>query len=1029
MTPPTTTTREEAAGARFAVGSLVRARGREWVVLPESTPELLVLRPLGGTDDDIAGVLTALEPVEHARFAPPSPADLGDQSAAGLLRSALRIGFRSSAGPFRSLAGISVEPRPYQLVPLLMALRQETVRLLIADDVGIGKTVESGLIAAELLAQGDARGLVVLCSPALAEQWRAELRGKFGIESELVLSSTIGRLERSRMYGHSVFRPDRNYVVSTDFIKSPRHRDDFIKNCPDLVIVDEAHTCVADTAAQGGGKQQRQQRYALLRALADQPERHLLLVTATPHSGKEEPFRNLLGLLDKRLESVSLDRDAGRDLLARHFVQRRRADIRDDFRDDANFPSDRLSAEVDYTLHADYRQLLDQVISYARETVRSADGALQQRVRWWSALALLRALGSSPAALRKTLHTRAGVQDADSVTEADAIGSRTVTDPADDESAESADAVPGALLAPGATDPGAEGLDEADQARLLAMAEAAKELAGPARDRKLKQLITAVKELLDEGYNPIVFCRFISTAEYVKTHLDAALNKGGKGKKGAQQKTYAIEAVTGELSPDQRVTRIAELTEESEDGQAPPERRVLVATDCLSEGVNLQESFDAVIHYDLAWNPTRHEQREGRVDRFGQRRDIVKAVTLYGSDNAIDGIVLDVLLRKHARIRKATGISVPVPDSSENVMQAVLEGLILRGERPEYEQEGLFTVESAAGKQTAELHDAWQSAAERETASRSRYAQNAVKKDEVAKEVAEVRASLGTGDEVRRFTRHALTALRGVAGPLRGQADGFTMNSEALPAPLRDAFSSSLGPRHPRPVVFHDAPTAPRGEAALTRTDPVVASVARFVLDAALDDQMPVWQRPARRCGVVRTTAVPKRTTLLLVRYRFQLTLPGRDGVNRQQLAEDARLLAFRGGASNPDWLSEEEAIALLDARAAGNTKREFAQERVEGILGSLESLMPVLEQRGEELADRLLDSHRRVRGAFRDVRGATGPARRGLRVEVQGRPDVLGVYHYLPVAVLGGTDGTAASDTSTTGAGTNGADTNGEAR
>ncbi|MFE1457461.1 helicase-related protein [Streptomyces sp. NPDC058735] len=1004
MTPPTTAAPARDGSREFAVGSLVHARGREWVVLPDSTPELLVLRPLGGTDDDIAGVLPALETVEHARFAPPSPSDLGDQAAAGLLRSALRIGFRSSAGPFRSLAGISVEPRPYQLVPLLMALRQETVRLLIADDVGIGKTVESGLIAAELLAQGDARGLVVLCSPALAEQWRAELRGKFGIDAELVLASTIGRLERSRLYGQSVFRPDRNYVVSTDFIKSPRHRDDFIKNCPDLVIVDEAHTCVADTG-QGGARQQRQQRYTLLRSLADDPNRHLLLVTATPHSGKEEPFRNLLGLLDERLETISLDRQAGRDLLAQHFVQRRRADIRDDFREDANFPSDRKSREDDYTLHPEYRRLLEEVLSYARETVRSADGALQQRIRWWSALALLRALGSSPAAVRKTLHTRAGVQDADSVTEADAIGSRTVTDPADDEAAESADAVPGALLAPGAAASDATALVEEDRARLLAMAERAEALKGPAKDRKLKQLIDTVRELLDEGYNPIVFCRFISTAEYVKEHLDAALNKGGKGRKGAPgKKAYAVEAVTGELSPDQRIARIAALTEEDEDGEAPPERRVLVATDCLSEGVNLQESFDAVVHYDLAWNPTRHEQREGRVDRFGQRRDVVKAVTLYGSDNAIDGIVLDVLLRKHARIRKATGISVPVPDSSENVMQAVLEGLILRGERPQYEQEGLFAVESPAGRRTAELHEAWQSAAEREKASRSRYAQNAIKRDEVAQEVAEVRASLGTGEEVRRFTRHALTALRGVPGSLPGEPDGFTMNSEALPAPLRDAFATLLGPRHPRPVAFHDAPTAPRGEVALTRTDPVVASVARFVLDAALDDRMDQWQRPARRCGVVRTTAVAKRTTLLLVRYRFQLSLPGRDGVLRQQLAEDARLLAFRGSAANPDWLPEDEAVALLEARAARNTDRAFAQDRIEGILGSLESLMPALEERGEQLAARLLDSHRRVRGAFRDVRGATGPARRGLRVDVQGRPDVLGVYHYLPVPVLDGT-------------------------
>ena len=135
----------------YAVGSLVAARGREWVVLPDSTDDFLVLRPLGGTDDDVAGVLPAIEPVAPASFPPPTPDDLGDDASARLLRSALRIGFRSSAGPFRSLGNIAVEPRAYQLVPLLMALRQETVRLLIADDVGIGKTVEAGLVATELL--------------------------------------------------------------------------------------------------------------------------------------------------------------------------------------------------------------------------------------------------------------------------------------------------------------------------------------------------------------------------------------------------------------------------------------------------------------------------------------------------------------------------------------------------------------------------------------------------------------------------------------------------------------------------------------------------------------------------------------------------------------------------------------------------------------------------------------------------------------------------------------------------------------
>ncbi|MES4887845.1 helicase-related protein [Streptomyces sp. NPDC096012] len=988
------TTAAQPTQQQYAVGSLVHARGREWVVLPDSTPDLLVLRPLGGADDDIAGVLPGLERVVPATFAPPTPSDLGDQQAAGLLRTALRIGFRSGAGPFRSLASVSVDPRPYQLVPLLMALRQDTVRLLIADDVGIGKTVEAGLVAAELLAQGDARGLVVLCSPALAEQWRAELHSKFGVDARLVLPSTIGRLLRETPYGHSVFRPEGAYVVSTDFIKSPRHREDFLNNCPDLVIVDEAHSCVAETAI-GASARTSQQRYSLLRALADRPDRHLLLVTATPHSGKEEPFRRLLGLLDERLATVSLDTEAGRRLLAEFFVQRRRADIREDFGDGAHFPSSRDTAECPYTLHHDYKKLLDEVLAYARETVRAADGALQQRQRWWSTLALLRTLSSSPAAAVQSLNTRAGVEEAASPEEADRTGERTVSDPADSEGAESADAVPGTRLpaaAETAEGPGpddASGTTEGDEekARLITMAEAARRLEGPTRDTKLKKLIATVTDLLDEGYRPIVFCRYIATADYIAKHLAKTLNK-----KGAEH-PVAVASVTGELSPDQRVARIAELTGADEDGNPPAERRVLVATDCLSEGVNLQESFDAVVHYDLAWNPTRHEQREGRVDRFGQRTDVVKALTLYGADNPVDGIVLNVLLRKHERIRRVTGISVPVPQESESAMQAVFEGLILRGEKPAYEQEGLFPQEEAAAAEQLEI--AWQSSAEREKRNRSRYAQHRIRKDEVAAEVAEIRAALGTGEEVRDFTRRALAALRGMPAPTK--QGGFTVHTDALPRGLRDAISAALGPRHPRPIVFHDAPSAPRGEAALTRTDPVVTATARFVLDAALDDadKVPQEQRPARRCGVVRTKAVARPTTLLLVRHRFQLNLPTRKGGTVERLAEDARVVAFQGSATAPEWLPEDEALALLDARAAGNTDPKFAVRHIEEILAALHTvLMPALRLRSAELGKRLEDSHHRVRTASQ-------ARRQGLKVLPQGDPDVLGVYHYRPVASI----------------------------
>ncbi|WP_328671982.1 helicase-related protein [Streptomyces sp. NBC_00328] len=966
---------------KYAVGSLVHARGREWVVLPDSSEELLVLRPLGGADVDIAGVLPGLETVVPATFAPPTPSDLGDQHTAGLLRTALRIGFRAGAGPFRSLASIAVDPRPYQLVPLMMALRQDTVRLLIADDVGIGKTVESGLIAAELLAQGDARGLVVLCSPALAEQWRAELHGKFGIDARLVLPATIGRLERETPYGQSVFRPDGVYVVSTDFIKSPRHREDFLRNCPDLVIVDEAHTCVADSTAQVSARTS-QQRYGLLRALADDENRHLLLVTATPHSGKEEPFRRLLGLLDPRLASVGFGSRAGRELLAQFFVQRRRADIREDFQDGAHFPSVRDSAEVSYALHRDYRKLLAEVLSYARETVRSADGALQQRQRWWSTLALLRTLSSSPAAAVRSLSTRAGVQEADTPDEADRTGQSTVSDQADSDSDRSADEVPGSLLRPRTP---REEIDDEEKARLMAMAEAAKKLAGPVRDTKLKMLVATVTDLLDSGYRPIVFCRYIATSDYVADHLDKVFNKKGT------EHPVAVASVTGELPPDMRLNRIAEMTGADENGDPAPERRVLVATDCLSEGVNLQESFDAVVHYDLAWNPTRHEQREGRVDRFGQRTDTVKALTLYGADNPVDDIVLKVLLRKHERIRRATGISVPVPQQAESAMQAVFEELILRGETPAFEQEGLFERDQVPAAEQLEI--AWESSAEREKASRSLYAQNTIKKEEVAAEVAEIRAALGTGEEVREFTRRALNALRGV--PADRKQGGFTAHTDALPQGLRDAVTAALGPRHPRPVVFHDAPSAPRGEVALTRTDPVVAATARFVLDTALDTKFLDWQRPARRCGVVRTSAVKRPTTMLLVRHRFQLNLPTRDGGVRTQLAEDARVVAFTGKPEAPLWLPEEEALALLAARATGNSDPGFATDHIAAILAALDTgLMDELRVRSKAAAKDLEASHHRVRSAAK-ARLA------GLKAVPQGDPDVLGVFLYRPAATI----------------------------
>jgi superfamily II DNA or RNA helicase len=933
----------------FAVGSLVRARGREWVVLPQSEDELLVLRPLGGTDDEIAGILTKLEEVAPATFDLPDPEQLGDYRSCRLLRDALRLTSRASAGPFRSFGHIAVEPRPYQLVPLLMALKLDPLRLLIADDVGIGKTIEALLVAREMLDQGQVERLAVLCPPHLAEQWQAEMRDKFHLEAELVLAGTAARLERGLGVGESLFERYRVTIVSTDYIKSDKRRDDFLRACPELVIVDEAHTCADPSAGRGG----RHQRYRLVSGLASDETRHMIFVTATPHSGKEEAFRTLIGFLDPSFRDLPDDLSAERRTeerrrLARQFVQRRRAHIAN-YLGDTPFP-DREVRQEEYELTEEYKRLFTRVLAYARETVTDpAGGANRQRVRWWAALGLLRSLASSPEAAAATLRNRAQTLDATTVEEADEIGRRSVLDLSDDETIEGTDVISGASVDPEE--------DAPPNRRLRELAREADALSG-AKDAKLTRGVALVKELLDDGFNPIVFCRYIATAHYVADAL-----------RGQLPSSVAVEAVTGELPPAEREQRVASL------GDA--DRRVLIATDCLSEGINLQDSFDSVLHYDLSWNPTRHEQREGRVDRYGQPKPTVRVLTYFGKDNQIDGIVLDVLLRKHKAIRDSLGISVPVPVDSNAVLEAILEGVLLRGRE---EQLSLFTDPDLVSRRD-EFQEEWQLAADREKRSRSLFAQEALKVDEVARELAETRAAIGSGADVERFVLDALKA----EGAFIGAEDPVAIDLSELPRALRDVLGT--GEQGQLRARF-ELPVGDDVEY-LSRTHPIVDALASYVTDTALDPQL---GGIAKRAGVVRTGAVTRRTTILLVRFRFDvITRRGDD--EQRQLAEETRLLAFAGASEDAEWLDDEAASELLTAEPDANVVPEQARDLVAKVVQNYDELRPRIDEAAHERAAALLDAQRRVR---------EGARLRGVRYEVQPQlpADVLGVYVLLPAAV-----------------------------
>ncbi|MEO0107904.1 MAG: SNF2-related protein, partial [candidate division WOR-3 bacterium] len=486
-----------------------------------------------------------LEPdeVKPVELPLPDPATAGDHSSAQLLRNAARLNFRSGAGPFRSLGQISVRPRPYQFVPLLMGLRLDRVRLLIADDVGVGKTIEGALIARELLDRGEVTRLAIICPPHLCDQWQQELVDKFQLPAEVIRSGTIAQLERRLPPGRSVFEHFPVFVTSIDFVKSGRYYSLFLSQCPDLVIVDEAHTCTRPP----GSSAAQQQRHNLVRQLADRPERHMILLTATPHSGLEEQFRSLLGLLKPEFEAESFDltQEDDRKELARHFVQRRRADVRHWLGADTKFPR-RDASEEPYSLSADYRRLFDRVFEFAREIVKSAETltGFRQRIRYWTALALLRCVMSSPAAAQAAFQARARRITGDESFDLDSDETAaSLFDPTSQEANQ--DNVPTEVV-----DQGEATFSDSEVRRLREFSRQVAALS-PASDTKFSKLTTVLEQLLAEGRHPIVYCRFIPTSNYVAERL--------KENSGHVWKDCRIVSITGERSEDERTEMVEEL--------------------------------------------------------------------------------------------------------------------------------------------------------------------------------------------------------------------------------------------------------------------------------------------------------------------------------------------------------------------------------------------------------------------------------------------------------------------------------------
>jgi ERCC4-related helicase len=531
---------------------------------------------------------------------------------------------RNVQSPFRS--GIEIED--YQLDPVVRAVQMHRVCLLIADDVGLGKTIESGLVIQELILRNRVRKILIICPSDLQIQWQEQMRDKFGLEFRIVDSDAMKLLRRTRGIHVNPWNHFPRLVTSMDYLKRERPFRLFRELLPaegdsvyprrfDLLLIDEGHN-IAPAGSQYYAVDS--QRTEMVRALAPHFE-HKIFLTATPHNGYPESFTALLELLDNQRFARGVAPD--RNQLDAVMVRRMKSEIKDwDGR--PKFPVRKITAvNVKYTAEEiRIHEILQKYTKLCRERA-------QTRTEKFSAEFVLKLLKkrlfSSPAAFATTLAQHLQTVAKGTMKKADIperllerqLQQRLMEDFADDQVYEEteADAV---------TTTSSLFQDLADdQKRLLEVMRIWAEKAAWVADSKVQELIALVKFLVCpngvwSNERVIIFSEYRTTQKWLIELLAAE----GLAKEGKLRLLY------GGMNSDERETVKAAFQAHPDDAEV----RILLSTDAASEGVNLQNHCRHLIHYEIPWNPNRMEQRNGRIDRHGQKSREVFIYHFVGED-------------------------------------------------------------------------------------------------------------------------------------------------------------------------------------------------------------------------------------------------------------------------------------------------------------------------------------------------------------------------------------------------------------
>ena len=640
-------------------GNLVRVRDRYWVVesVRRSTRPPDPLSSNGLTQHHLVrlvpiddkgssahlSVFWETEPGTEIRpqaELPDPKAGVDDADTFAAFLDAARWGAIASADPgaFQSpfRAGIDIED--YQLLPLVEALRMPRVGLLIADDVGLGKTVEAGLIAQELVLRNQAQKILVVCPPSLCRKWEREMGEQFGLGFKVVDTEYVHRLRRERGVGVNPFRSHPRLIVSMEWIKfesQMRWFDEFLPADPntyprafDLLIVDEAHR-IAPSAV--GRYAKESLRTKAMRRLAPHFE-HRLFLTATPHNGYPESFQALLEMLDpNRFTKGVQPSDRERDTV---MVRRLKSHLRTMLPDgETRFPKRRIDA-IDVAFPPEERELFDLLDQYGVLRRSAANTPAERAASRFITLLLKKRLLSSPAAFKHTLdehirtlntaaHRRAterALHEAEAALEDEADDADPVSDQEQEALALASAALPE--------------VDRVQEETLLARMrvrtvniDAAEPILEQMRQRaddrwrrpdaKTNRLMAWIGDVCfpDGEWNDervIVFTEYRATLNY----LDEMLTAPHPDRPAMDGR---VEVFHGSLDADERERIIREFNYNPRKTKV----RVLLATDAASEGIDLHRACHRLVHVEVPFNPNRMEQRNGRVDRHGQKSDTV----------------------------------------------------------------------------------------------------------------------------------------------------------------------------------------------------------------------------------------------------------------------------------------------------------------------------------------------------------------------------------------------------------------------